>query len=156
GQGRAAEEGRAMRPTPDWRENLPFLAGKAAVVNSVAARHHELINDPAPISLRPHVSGEPSWATLREAGYKGPRLAGQQVAAAKTEAEAATATLRWEKYLSALDSAEVALLGVTARHLANGPLPDFDTGCFVGYVSYGRRGVGQPLELIPSAHWETP
>jgi hypothetical protein len=137
----------------DWRENLPFLSGKDAIIERIAGRHHELIKDPDILALRPHLDG-PSWLELRAAGLRALGSVAQEIATAQTTAQAQTAELRREAYTCAFEQFESTMLTLAARFLVKGLAPDIERRKFAGYVGYGRRAVGGDLEPIPPAHWE--
>jgi hypothetical protein len=135
-------------------DGLPFLAGLNEIVERMARTHHTVVNDPRLLALRRDANREPSWEEIRIAGYEAIKHVGAEIASAKTQAEAATARLRRDTYLQALDGANQALLTTAARRLAQGPMIDLTEGRFIGLVAYGRREIASPLEPIPPVHFE--
>jgi hypothetical protein len=131
--------------SPDDREGLPFLPGNSALIERIAIGHHVAVNDPDPLValLPPQGRGELTWFDLLTVGRKTLERVSFEIAAAETEAEAASATLRRDTCLAGLDRIEQAMLQTAVRLLSIEAL-----------YGYGRQTVGGELKPIPRAHWE--
>ena len=134
-----------MNSSLAWRNALPFLPGKSALIERVAQRHHASADSDPSIGLLRQDHGWPSWKEILEAGFVGLERTGVEIAGATTEAEAVSARLRKETILDALREAEISLLDQAARRLAD--------GLANGFFSYGRRGLTGKFEPIPPQHW---
>jgi len=122
------------------------------LLDRVAQGHHDAINNPEVLALRPKLEGRESWAELRTAGYRALETIGKEIARAKTEGEAQAATLRWEKYIQAIDNIDKTLFGIAVRRLAKGAVLTA-TGGYVGLLAYGRPKPDANLGRIPETHW---
>jgi hypothetical protein len=87
-----------------------------------------------------------SWEEVYSVGLARLESVGAEIAAATTQANAATAEVRMQTILGVLHQAEVSMLRIATRKLGSG-LP----GLLFGY---GRRGIAGKFEPIPPEHWE--
>ena len=132
---------------------LPFLAGRNSFVERIAQLDQWVRFDAKAMMIN---GGQidTSWAEIRDAAFKAIEAAGNEIAKAKTSAEAATATLRRDTYSDGLRDIDANLLRIGKKHLQKGPILAYPPNVHIGFIAYGRRSIGGPLERIPAAHWE--
>jgi hypothetical protein len=136
-----------------WQDRikaLPFLAGRAAIVERAAVHDRDLLTNPEALFYRRDIVGKKSWKELLDAGYSALRSVGVEIAKAKTSDEAAAAEMRRASYTRGLDVMENALLQVVVRALSESPV---EGAGLAGYAGFGKRALGGEIELIPADHW---
>ncbi|ESZ17791.1 hypothetical protein X735_12540 [Mesorhizobium sp. L2C085B000] len=124
-------------------ENLPFLSGKESVVRSVA-RWHEWATHNEPNN----------WQDLLDKSDRALEIVGREIAAAKSSAEAAAASLRWQTYDTGRAQMIATLLGIAKRRMQAQPIFAADQGRAIGFIAFGKDAIGGTLKAIPLSHWE--